>query len=44
MLRFSTSHRAYLPGAIRVAFTWFDSEEAVAYVVDAIRHIADHGW
>ncbi|KAG7529666.1 hypothetical protein FFLO_05510 [Filobasidium floriforme] len=40
----STDQRVYREGAIRVSFPWFQSNETVDYVIEAVAWISERGW
>jgi hypothetical protein len=38
------SHKVYREGAVRVSFPWFQSDETVDYVIEAVAWISERGW
>jgi selenocysteine lyase/cysteine desulfurase len=40
----STDQRVYREGTIRVSFPWFQSNETVDYVIEAVAWISERGW
>jgi hypothetical protein len=39
-----TDHRVYREGAVRVSFPWFQPDETVEYIAEAVAWISERGW
>lgn len=40
----STDQRVYREGGFRASFPWFQSDETVEYIIEAVAWVSERGW